>query len=131
MCCRSHQISPKQEISDMEPSVAKWSDPSLINCSNDIPIYAHPAHSVPNCHNTSGREGDSRGSQGEPLMHLFREKVPLSKQIQITSLLTMIEASTLQLGLRVIEMKCSEKLLKKIVLDGFFYFAFIVEIIIV
>jgi len=40
-----------------------------------------------------------------------------------------MEASTLQLELRVSGIKCSNKLLKKIVLGGFFDFAFIVEII--
>ena len=38
-------------------------------------------------------------------------------------------ASTLKLELRVGEMKCSEKILEKIVLDGFFNFALVMEII--
>ena len=41
----------------------------------------------------------------------------------------MTEASTLKLGLRVREMKCSKRLLKKIVLGRFCDFAFIVEVI--
>jgi len=74
-------------------------------------------------------EGDGRGNQGELLMCLCREEVPLSKQVQITLLLSTSEASTLQLELRVREMKCSKKLLEKIVLGGIFDFFFIIEII--
>jgi hypothetical protein len=41
----------------------------------------------------------------------------------------MSEASTLQLELRVREIKCSKKLLEKIVVGGFFDFALVVEIV--